>query len=615
MRALVKSICGGLVVALSFIGGDASSQVQRPGQIPVVEGELTPDCPFGICPVTNRARSANDFYILFGYLPPSHAVRGIPTTPPANWPKTYYTPRHQPQPQKQQQAHAAPKVHVPAVASVSPRPNVVPKVNTVPKVAAKPTKPVANTGTSRVISLGSGDIARMKGQLKDRNSKLVDDLTKRVDAAIANAISKLPTKLMLQAEQALRDAIAAGDTAAVAKILGNDAASPAGRSITTLTTSRRTIETVRVAVRDNTLTPNMLVTLVDGTNGVIPGDVLTTIGQIAVIEQVRIWVDNARVGPNTIPFGPNNPIALIPGLPQDAIIPLGGDGAPTLIGMGGRTDSIILGEGNVLQAAGLPAPDGPPVPDDSSAVIAGGQIILTNIGGSQINYMVNGSPFAMQPKYKQDLEAGQQWTVDFDRGGGNGTAQYELTSGWYEFTPTAKGWELYKKDFNITLENFNDFEFHYVLDNQPRVLAAGRSEKLSGLFPPVIRFDNADGQSKQKQLTDGTYRVALTPSSALEIYPASSIPAPPKPLEMFVGPTQQKAPAPNATVAGTAPVTVSIAGDDKAMAAAMAFRLPPGFRPIDPVELLTSRAEKKVAKVKLPPAFTMFAQSAEGGGD
>jgi hypothetical protein len=610
MRALVKSVCGGLLIAFSFAGGEASAQ--RQGQVVVVEGELTPDCPFGICPATNRPRTANDFYILFGYLPPSHAVRGIPTTPPANWPKTYYTPRHQPQ--QQQPAHAAPQVNVP-IASVAPRQNVVPKVNSVPKVAAKPTKPVTNTGTSRVVSLGTGEIARMKSQLKDRNAKLVDELTKRVDAATADAISKLPTKLTPQAEQALRDAIATGDAAAVAKILGTDAASPAGRNIVTFTTSRRTIETVRIAVRDNTLTPNMLVTLVDGTNGIVPGDVLTTIGQIAVIEQVRIWVDNARIGPNLIPVGPNNPIALIPGLPLDTIIPLGGDGAPTLIGIGGRTDSIILGEGNVLQAAGLPAPVGPPVPDDSSPAFASGQIILTNIGESQINYLVNGSQFAMQPKYKQDLEAGQQWTVDFDRGGGNGAAQYELTSGWYEFTPTAKGWELYKKDFNITLENSNDFEFHYVLDNQPRVLAAGRTEKLSGLFPPVIRFDNADGTSKQKQLTDGTYRVALTPNSALEIYPASSIPAPPKPLEMFVGPTLPKAPAPNAAEVGAAPSAVSIPGDDKAMAAAMAFQLPAGFRPIDPVEQLTSRAEKKVAKVKLPPAFTMFAQSTEGGGD
>jgi hypothetical protein len=40
--------------------------------------------------------------------------------------------------------------------------------------------------------------------------------------------------------------------------------------------------------------------------------------------------------------------------------------------------------------------------------------------------------------------AGAQ-TIEFDRGGGYGTARYELAAGEYEFTLTSRGWDLAKK--------------------------------------------------------------------------------------------------------------------------------------------------------------------------
>jgi hypothetical protein len=37
------------------------------------------------------------------------------------------------------------------------------------------------------------------------------------------------------------------------------------------------------------------------------------------------------------------------------------------------------------------------------------------------------------PTYEQTLDGGQTWTVEFDRGGGAGTARYSLVAGTYKF--------------------------------------------------------------------------------------------------------------------------------------------------------------------------------------
>lgn len=623
MRSLLKWSCGALVVAGVFAAPSTPVFGQRAGQAVVVEGPLTPDCPFGICPVTNQPRDAAGFYQLFGYLPASAGIPGVRTTPPANWPKTYYTPRQQQQPA----AHAAPQVAavVPRVnavprANVVPKANVVPPLNAAPKQAAAPVQPKANMGSRRIVELPAADAARMKTELRDRNLRLLDGLTARFAAAIDEALATLPARLNVQARQELRAAIASGDVAAVRRILGADADAPAGRRLTAATTGRRAIDTLRTGVTDGRMNPAALVDGVDALGNVIAGDVLSVIGEIAVNVQVGVWIDEARPGANPIPAGPNVPIALIPNLVRGTIIPLGN--GPTLIGMGADLDRIVLGEGNVLQTAGLPAPDGPPVPDDASPSPTG-QVLLTNVGGGPINYMVNGSPFTMQSKYKQNLDAGQEWTIDFDRGNGRGAAQYTLAEGWYEFTPNSGGWELYKKSFEVRLENANDFSFIYVHDNQQRMLYAGETVSFSGVFPPTIRFDDAEGKLKQKQLIAGKYRVALTPAATLEVYPASSIPEPPKPEIVNLAVVDAGGAAASTTsVAGpaapAAPAAPSILGGDKpAVAAAPAtreFTLPAGFHPIDPVEHLKARAEKKVAKVKLPPAFTMFSDTA-GGGD
>ena len=141
-------------------------------------------------------------------------------------------------------------------------------------------------------------------------------------------------------------------------------------------------------------------------------------------------------------------------------------------------------------------PIGPPVTDAQGPAVTTG-VILTNAGSDPVNYSVNQQPFAMEPRYTQNLKAGQSWLVEFDRGGSQGMARYQLEDGAYEFTPTPNGWELYKQSYRVTLDNSgNDSDFQYIVDNQQQTLPAGQSHELSGAFPPAVRFDNGAGVHK-----------------------------------------------------------------------------------------------------------------------
>ena len=107
-----------------------------------------------------------------------------------------------------------------------------------------------------------------------------------------------------------------------------------------------------------------------------------------------------------------------------------------LIGVDQPGDTIVLGQGDVEEVA-------KEVADGTAANV---QATLANAATTPVNYTVNQQPYKMDPKYEQALTGGSSWLVEFDRGGGNGTARYELTTdGYYEFTVTPKGWELYRK--------------------------------------------------------------------------------------------------------------------------------------------------------------------------
>ena len=65
------------------------------------------------------------------------------------------------------------------------------------------------------------------------------------------------------------------------------------------------------------------------------------------------------------------------------------------------------------------------------------------------------------------MRYGTTWSIEFDRGGNFGMARYQLSEGYYFFSLTERGWELFKKTFRTTLDNStNSFAFNYVVDDQ-----------------------------------------------------------------------------------------------------------------------------------------------------
>jgi hypothetical protein len=71
------------------------------------------------------------------------------------------------------------------------------------------------------------------------------------------------------------------------------------------------------------------------------------------------------------------------------------------------------------------------------------KIVSPEDAGAPIAYSLNEYDYTIQPGESQTLVNDRQWTITFDRGGNFGTAEYSLSPGTYEFTLTAKGWEVY----------------------------------------------------------------------------------------------------------------------------------------------------------------------------
>jgi uncharacterized protein (TIGR03067 family) len=307
------------------------------------------------------------------------------------------------------------------------------------------------------------------------------------------------------------------------------------------------------------------------------------------------WAGGGRWGRLGRWGGGNVPLGLIPGLPAGLMMPMGGGfGNAMLVGMGQPGDQIVLGTGDPDQAAGLAVapPDALPAPA-SAGPTADGDVILANAASGPVSYNVNQNPFNMQPRDKQTLPAGTSWLVEFDRGNGGGNARYQLSPGYYEFRSGASGWDLFQKNFQTTLDNSGSpTPFSYVVDNQPQTLGPGQSQDLSGIYPPVVRFEDGAGQIKQRSLDGPAYRVALSNDRTLDVYPADAV-----------------ASASSAGQPGQ-PVAASPEGTNAAASAPPGMNLPPGFKLFDPVAALTNPQTAQ----SLPPAFDLFRAAASGLG-
>jgi hypothetical protein len=76
--------------------------------------------------------------------------------------------------------------------------------------------------------------------------------------------------------------------------------------------------------------------------------------------------------------------------------------------------------------------------------------VVTNppANGQTLNFAVNGQAHSVRPGESKELTVGGGSTIEFDRGSGQGAGRYQLSQGVYTFTPTERGWELYRSELN-----------------------------------------------------------------------------------------------------------------------------------------------------------------------
>lgn len=518
-----------------------------------------------------------------------------------------------------------------AARPVVPMPNPLPQPGTVPvpAPAAVPVPAPANANlTNWVANLSREDIDQIISQLGERDQNLADRARAAALRGVDDAIDNLPNadQLTPADRRRIREAIERGDPDAVRDLLGDRANSPAGENLIDRAASLQMIDRIRQRIVDRLLTGAELGALIAIAQGIGLAAAelqafVDLIAQIAINQQLIDWLMATLPGVGNVPFGPDIPIVLVPGLPEGLMMPL--DGGPVMIGMGAPGDAVMLGTGNPAEVAGLPVAVFGAEPVPAGGPVTAGQIILGNRAEETINYNLNQQPFQMQKGYEQTLPTGTTWVVEFDRGGNFGMARYQLSEGTYYFTATEKGWELFRMKFNAALDNTgNTFAFNYVVDNQQQTLAAGESQTLTGIYPTVVRFDSG-GQEKQRRLDNGSYKVALGDDGKFDIYAAASVISP-QPAQLAPAssalasttgqPEAAPAPAPSSAVAvvdpakATAPAPIAKAEPAaQAASSTQARRLPAGFKLFDPVKGLT---DKETAR-RLPASFKLFSSAAE----
>lgn len=92
----------------------------------------------------------------------------------------------------------------------------------------------------------------------------------------------------------------------------------------------------------------------------------------------------------------------------------------------------------------MPANNIPPNVVPGATVGASGKVLITNPAdsGGDVNYVLNGNNFSIQPGQTQLLDNDRVWTIDFASGGQRGGVRYTLSPGLFKFVVKESGWEL-----------------------------------------------------------------------------------------------------------------------------------------------------------------------------
>jgi hypothetical protein len=248
----------------------------------------------------------------------------------------------------------------------------------------------------------------------------------------------------------------------------------------------------------------------------------TSVEAQPMVSMLKTWADVRKLVEAAVPENgptaklPTGKVSLVydPGLPVGKAVVLSDNAV--LVGNHGRGPlSITLG--NAAAALGLPIVTSIPLPAAQGQEVASG-VLLVNPPTSRatVNYNINGTRYVMEPGMGQRLQPAPQWVIEYDRGEGIGLATYTMTDGTYYFTPTDKGWQLYKEKFEVVLDNSqNPQEFNFVFHGKTMTVPANGTLKLDGIYPLVVKFDRGNGSelAVKSMRFVGTVEVGVNPTT------------------------------------------------------------------------------------------------------
>lgn len=180
-----------------------------------------------------------------------------------------------------------------------------------------------------------------------------------------------------------------------------------------------------------------------------------------------------------------------------------GPGPGGAIGPGGGPG----GESGPIPKNPLPKPQDPDL----------GPVLLVNPpeNGAEIHYLLDDRRYTLPAGYMQSLEPGRIAIVQFDRGGSLGARRYRLADGTFEFSLGQDGWELYRKTYEVTVDNTSSgIDFHYRVDHKPTVIKAGFSIQHQSRHPMLVEFHDGIGPKlAKKTLDNGWYQIGINPAT------------------------------------------------------------------------------------------------------
>lgn len=396
----------------------------------------------------------------------------------------------------------------PAPNRPAPPPAATPQPNKLPPKVVEPEK---NESISEGFGLTKDELDAAKDQIEEVMDEQFDQLESKL-ASEADLSNKLQTAGLPQAEaDRIAEEITDGrlSTASEATLAGLTPPLDAAAGATA--DAWKELNDAREAAGKGELTATQLGDLDAafdnlGFPNAVNGDIDKTIADLGTSSTILEMLESATPDTTTLPTGTDNLIALLPTLPAGTVVSLGG--GMVLIAGSTEEDGPAIMTGCVAEMAGLPI-EGTPAPDSTSKVVTSGTLLLNN-SDVDVNYVVNGSSYSMQPGFSQPLGAGTTWVVEFDKGNAQGTAKYTLSPGTYAFEATDKGWELFRQSYDITIDNSSSpIDFHYVLNDETQQVTAGEKQEHKGDYPLVVRFDDGSGTIKQKKLTKGVFQVGV----------------------------------------------------------------------------------------------------------